>query len=137
MEYRTGATVKRITALAAAVLLLISLAGCDRYSSHYNATAFVHSNESKSAFMSFWKFEGRMVFKLKSTGEGDIRYSGSLEEGSAAVYYDYYGTKTELFTVSGGEKAESRGGYIETGTVYIIVETDGQCLNGSFDFAVE
>lgn len=134
---KRSAFVKRLLALGAAVMLMISLAGCERYSSHYNATAFVHSNETNTAFMSFWKFDGRMVFRLKSSGEGDIGYTGSLKEGKATVYYDYGGTKSELFSLSGGENTESRGGYIEAGTVYIIVETDGQCLNGSFDFAVE
>ena len=85
-------------------VLLFSLAGCGKYSSKYNAVGFVHSNQSTSAFMSFYSFEGRMVFQLKSTGEGDLKYSAELESGSATVYYDFYGTKEELFSVNSGNE---------------------------------
>ena len=87
--------------------------------------------------MSFYSFDGRMVFKMKSTGEGDLTYSAKLESGSATVYYDYYGTKTELFSVSAGEEISSHGGYVEAGTVYVIVETDGECKNGDFQFSLD
>ena len=127
---------KRALALVLAVLLLLSLAGCG-YASHYSAVGFVHSNEARSAYMSFWSFEGRMVFKLKSSGEGDLTYSVKLEEGNAKVYYDSRGTKAELCSVSGGDAAASHGGYVEAGTVYVIVETDGTCLNGDFRFSLD
>ena len=104
---------KKIFILALSALLLISLAGCGKYSSSYKAVAFVHSNESDSAFMSFSSFEGRMVFKLKSSAEGDLKYTAKLESGSATVYYDFYGTKDELFKISGGEEIDSHGGYFE------------------------
>ena len=77
-----------------------------------------------------------MVFKLKSTAEGDLKYSARLESGSAAVYMDYNGTKQELFSISAGEEIDSHGGYVEAGTVYIIVETDGACQNGDFQFSL-
>ena len=78
-----------------------------------------------------------MVFKLKSSGEGDLKYSAKLESGSATVYYDYLGTKSKLFSVSGGEELASYGGYVDTGTVYIIVETEGECRNGVFQFNLD
>ena len=112
------------------VLLLLSLTGCSKYTSSYSAVAFVHSNESDSAFMNFYTFEGRMVFKLKSPGEGDLKYTAKLESGNATVYYDFHGEKQELFSISGGEEFDGHGGYVEAGTVYIIVETDGKCQNG-------
>ena len=87
--------------------------------------------------MSFYSFDGRMVFKLKSSGEGDLKYSAKLESGNATVYYDYYGVKTELFSLNGGEELDSHGGYIEAGTVYVIVETNGTCLNGAFRFSFD
>ena len=68
-----------------------------------------------------------MVFKMKSTGEGDLTYSAKLESGSATVYYDHHGSMTELFSVNAGEEIDAHGGYVETGTVYVIVETDGEC----------
>ena len=127
---------KRITALMLAMVLIFTAAGCSSYISSYTAVGFVHSNSSKSAFMNFFSFKGRMVFRLKSTSEGDIKYTAKLESGKAAVYYDYNGTKLELFSASGGDEIDSRGGYIEKGTVYIIVETDGKCKNGEFRFSV-
>ena len=126
---------KKIAVLLVSALLLMSLNGCGKYSSSYKAVAFVHSNDSDSAFMSFYSFEGRMVFKLKSSAEGDLKYTARLESGSASVYYDFYGTKQELFSISGGEEIDSHGGYVETGTVYIIVVTDGACQNGEFRFS--
>ena len=125
---------KKIIALLLCAALLFSLAGCGKHSSKYKAVGFVHSNETKEAFMSFYSFEGRMVFKLKPSGEGDIKYSAKLEEGNATVYYDWLGTKSELFSVSAGDEIASSGGYVEAGTVYIIVETDGECMNGDFRF---
>ena len=58
----------------------------------------------------------------------------SLEEGEMAVSYDYAGLKQPLLTVRGGESLEETGGYAETGTVYVILESTGKCVNGSFDF---
>ena len=128
---------KKTLALLTALLLLLSLAGCGRYVSGYKAVGFVHSNSSASASMSFLSFEGRMVFRLKSPAEGELKYEAKLESGKAAVYYDFHGTKQELFTISGGEETASRGGYVESGTVYVIVETDGTCQNGEFRFGVD
>ena len=128
---------KKIVILLVSAMLALSLAGCGKYVSSYKALGFVHSNKSDSANMSFASFEGRMVFRLKSSGEGDLKYSARLESGSAVVYYDFYGDTQELFSISGGEEADSRGGYVEAGTVYIIVETDGSCQNGEFRFSLD
>ena len=128
---------KKTFSLIAILLLLFSLAGCGKYISSYKAIGFVHSNGQTSAQMSFYSFDGRMVFKLKSSGEGDIQYTARLESGEATVYYDYRGTKSELTTIGAGEEFDSRGGYVESGTVYIIIETNGKCMNGAFSFHVE
>ena len=113
---------KKIAILFASVFLVMSLTGCSRYHNSYKAVGFVHSNKADSAFMNFYYFEGRMVFRLKSTEEGDLKYTAKLESGNAAVYYDFYGTKQELFSISAGEEIDSHGGYVESGTVYLIVE---------------
>lgn len=128
---------KRAFLLSMIFILLLMMTGCGKYTSSYKAIGFVHSNSSDAAEMSFYSFNGRMVFKLKSSGEGDLKYTGKLESGTATVYYDYYGSKSELFTIRSGEEYDSRGGYVESGTVYIIVETDGECMNGSFSFHTE
>ena len=128
--------IKRAISIITVCLILLSMAGCGKYTSKYKAVGFVHSNESSAAFMSFYSFDGKMVFKLKSTGEGDLKYSAKLESGTAVVYYDYYGTKTELFSVNSGDEMESHGGYFEAGTVYVIVETSTECKNGDFHFSI-
>lgn len=127
---------KKTISLILAAVLVLTAAGCNSYTSKYMAVGFVHSNSSKSAFMNFFSFDGRMVFRLKSAGEGDIQYTAKLESGNAVVYYDYNGTKLELFSASGGDEIDAHGGYIEKGTVYIIVETNGECKNGEFRFSV-
>ena len=128
---------RKIVILLVSAILILSLTGCGKYTSSYKAVGFVHANDSDSAFMNFYSFEGRMVFKLKSSGEGDLKYMAKLESGSATVYYDFYGTKEELFSISAGEELDAHGGYVESGTVYIIVETDGPCQNGDFQFSLE
>ena len=130
---------KRISILIALLAILsLCLSGCEKYTSHYNATAFVHSNESDHAFMSFWKFEGRMVFKLKCKEAGQsLAYTAKLETGSAAVYYDCGDGKTELCAVNAGDETQSVLEGLKPGTVYVIVETDGQCENGDFHFDIQ
>lgn len=118
-------------------IMLPVLAGCGKYVSGYKAVGFVHSSSRTSAWMDFYSFDGTMVFRMVSPGEGDLKYSAMLESGAATVYYDDGGTKSELFSISSGETLESSGGYLEKGTVYVIVQTDGPCMNGEFRFRVE
>jgi hypothetical protein len=127
---------KKICILLVSAILIVMLTGCGKYTSGYNAVGFVHSSDSDSAFMNFYSFKGRMVFKLKSSGEGELKYTAKLESGNAAGYYDFFGTKQELFSISSEEELDSHGGYVEAGTVYIIVETDGTCKNGEFRFSL-
>ena len=133
-----GAYMRRILKMTALVMtLVLCMAGCGRYTSHYRATAFVHSNTSHSAYMRFSTFDGTMVFTLKS-GEGErLRCTGTLESGIAAVYYDAGGTKTELFSVQGGGSKEADLGPLTAGKIYVIVETAGTCGEGDFRFDIE
>ena len=127
-----------LTLLAVATLLAVCLSGCGKYQSHYSATAFVHSNESDSAFMNFWKFEGNMVFRLQcKEAEQSLTYTAKLETGSATVYYDCGDGKTELCAVSAGDETASTLDGLKPGTVYVIVETDGKCENGDFHFDIQ
>ena len=121
-----------------AVLLIFALSACGEHASSYRAIGFVHSNESDSAFMSFYQFNGRMVFKLRCTDpDAHIKYSGELESGSITVSYECDGEKSELFSLSDGSEVDSTGGELEKGKVYIYVETDGKCNNGRLDFSLE
>ena len=129
---------KTISALFLCIVLLFSFSGCGKYASHYNATAFVHSNESDSAFMSFWKFEGNMVFQLKCKQAGQsLAYTAKLGTGSATVYYDCGDGKTELCALNAGDETESTLEELKPGTVYVIVEADGHCENGDFHFDIK
>ena len=95
--------------------------------------------------MSFWKFDGTIVFKLKckDSGKEVLKYSGKLEDkneeedGTITVYYDDDGTKKELFTLKNGESVEATLNKLNEGTVYIIVETDNRCENGELEFNIE
>ena len=57
---------RRTVSLFVAVFMILTLVGCSKYHSKYKAVGFVHSNDLSSAYMNFYTFEGRMVFKLKS-----------------------------------------------------------------------
>lgn len=130
---------KRIPILIALTAILsLCLSGCAKYTSHYSATAHVHSNEPDTAFMSFWQFEGNMVFQLKCREAGQsLAYTAKLGTGSATVYYDCGDGKTELCAVSAGDETQSVLEGLKPGTVYVIVEADGHCENGDFHFDIQ
>lgn len=129
---------KIVISLAALLLIAAALVSCSKYSSHYKAVGFVHSNDSDSAYMSFFEFDGSIAFKLKckSESQAEIKYSGKLEEGSITVFYDCGGTKKELFSIHSGDDIQSSKGDLPEDTIYIIVETNGKCKNGDFKFDV-
>ncbi len=127
--------------LTAAVLLSACLTGCGGgYAAKYSAEGLKYTNNTSDlATMSFEQFDGTKVFGLnaKKDSEGMITYSASLESGSITVYYDSDGTKTEMFTINGGEEVSSTCGPFGDGRVYVIVETNEASANGSFEFEIE
>ena len=127
---------KTVFFLLLALMLLLCLTGCSRYSSHYSAMILVHSNTTDSSYMSFSSFNGTKTFKMncKSASGGLLEYSAKLESGSATVYYDHDGNKTELFSIRGGEEIASTAVPVSQGPVYVIVETNEKCKEGKFDF---
>lgn len=129
---------KTICFLLLCMIALIA-SGCGRYASHYKAVGFVHSNEAHSAFMTFFEFEGRMVFKLKckDASAEQIRYTAELGAGSAAVYAGLGEEQTKLCDVSADDAVASVFRPLQNGTVYIVVETAGACENGGFHFDLE
>ena len=135
---------KKLFGLAAAVVLLVTAAVClmacgAPYTSHYTAGAMVQSLDSDSAKVSFWTVKGTMVYTLKVEEEdaGEIRAEAQLESGRMTVYYDNDGTKTEWFTLQGGESRNESLPDLSEGKVYIIIETDGKCENGKLSFEVK
>ena len=80
-----------------------------------------------------------MVFSLKCK-DGSARqmdYTAKLEDGGASVYYDCDGTKKHLFTIGSGESVSSSLEGLPVGKLYVIVETDGKCKEGRFDFEMK
>ncbi len=64
------------------------------------------------------------------------RYTGTLETGSVTVYYDRGDAKEVLFTAKAGEEIDACTEPFSAKTVYVILETDGKCKNGSFTFEI-
>ncbi len=119
-------------------MLLLCISGCGRYRSGYKAVGLVTSESSGNGFINFYSFDGARVFKLnnKKGSDGQLFYSAKLEEGSAAVFYDNGGGKTELFAIHGGEETDAVFTLPGSGTVYVIIETQGKCQNGEFRFEI-
>ena len=117
------------------LVCLVCFAACSKYNSHYSAFLLITSNTSKSASIRFTSLNGTKVFKLKS--DGVLNYSAKLIGGSATVFYDYNGTKMELFSIGAGQEVGPASVNVTPGTVYVIVETNGKCEEGQFSFDVE
>lgn len=126
---------KIVGRLCAVLLCALCLASCSAPVSSYRAVGFVRSNTSSSAKMSFFEFEGRMVFRLKNKKAGSVLdCSASLEEGEFRVTREQNGASSELFALSSGGETETSVTLDEAGTFYVVVETFGRCMNGSLDF---
>ena len=113
------------------------LSSCTTYVSSYKAFMLVRSNTSEHSYVSFDELEGTLVFKMKkkTPGEGDIVFNASLGEGKVTVTYDIFNVESNLFVINGGETKSDHFGYVESShRVYIILKTEGKCLNGKFDF---
>ena len=127
---------KKIIA-ALLILFTLTLCGCTPYTSSYRAVGYVHSNTSNKAEMSFYEFSGTQVFNWQTKSGEHIKYTAKLESGKADVYCDCGEGKVLLFTINGGDEFNGQSEALPVGKVYLIVETDGKCSNGSFVFTVE
>ncbi|MCR5528341.1 MAG: hypothetical protein K6F49_03890 [Saccharofermentans sp.] len=125
--------------IAAAVLLLtMALTGCSGYNEHYSATVLISSEGNNQAYQRFWKFKGTRVLDLNNSDKDKdtLYYTATLDEGSVTVYVDYDGEKRELFTIEGGEEVEDSISGIDFHHVYVIIESDGTCEEGDFEFEI-
>lgn len=129
---------KRALCLALALLCLLSLCGCAKYTSSYRAMMLVRSNTAHTAKVSFSTLTGKMAFTLKPKAGGDARITAKcdLQSGSATVYVDD-GEKTEWFKIAGGEEVQLQYGPCKSGKVYVILETGEKCREGHFQFETE
>ena len=126
-----------LSLLAIACILLAALSACSSYKSSYKAVLLVHSNTNHKAEMSFMEFEGSMVFELKCEDADSISWTAELESGDVTVYFDDGRGRTELFKAGDGASLRGESSDLDRGTVYIIVETNGKCKEGSFTFFVD
>ena len=140
MVFMKGRITKRNAVVLTVFLFMaiLCVSGCGRYRSRYKAVGLVTTASTMNGFINFYSFDGTRVFKLsnKKGTEGQLIYSARLEEGSAAVFYDIGGEKAELFTIHGGEETDDVFTLPGSGTVYVIIETEGKCQNGEFRFEI-
>ena len=124
-----------------ALVLCFTLSACEtKYASHYSASSMVQTNTTNEASVKFGTFSGTYVIKLKNTGDGAavITYNATLEEGNIKVYYDFNDEKLSLFEIGNdGSKEGETETLTSKNTVYVIIESDGKCKEGSFSFALK
>ena len=135
---------KKFASVIIAVVTLVlcfTLSACgNKYVSYYSATVMVRTNTSNKASVSFGSFSGTYVIKLKSNGADEvfITYDATLGEGNIKVYYDYNDEKLNLFEIETNGSVDSKTEtFTSDKTIYIIIESDGKCSDGSFSFVLE
>ena len=122
------------------ILTLFTLCGCGGYVKSYSATILITSSHGDEASMKFDTFKGSYNFKLKRDGaaEHTLDFGASLGEGEMNVYIGVGGEKELLLTVKGGETYDETitlaEKYDAEKTIYIILESEGKCADGDFEF---
>ncbi len=100
----------------------------------------VRENTSNKASVSFDSFSGIYVIILKNNGADEvyIAYEATLGEGNIKVSYDYNDEKLNLFEIKTNGSVDSKTEtFTGNKTIYIIIESDGKCNDGSFSFVLE
>ena len=130
-----------ITIALVTLVLCFTLSACgSKYKSNYKAMLMRESNTSNQASVSFDTFKGRYVARLQNTGNDNvvITYNATLAAGNIKVYYDFNDEKQSLFEIGTGGTAEGKTeAFTGNKTIYVIIESDGECGAGSFSFALE
>ena len=97
-------------------------------------------NDSNGASVSFDSFKGTYVIKMDNKGAGEtlIAYEATLQEGNIKVYYDFNDEKLSLFEIGANGNVEGKTeAFTGNKTIYIIIESDDKCKEGSFSFVLE
>ena len=129
-----------IVAVATLVLCFALSACVNGYASNYSGMAIVTTKTSNEASLSFSTFSGTCVMQLQNKGadEVSVTYEATLEEGSIKVYYDFNGKKLDLFEIGNNGSVEGKtDAFTGKKTIYLIIESDGKCSEGSFLFTLE
>ena len=131
----------RVIIAVVTLVLCFTLSACgNKYVSHYSAMLMVSTNFSNKASVSFDSFSGTYVIKLKnnSTDEVFLTYEATLGEGNIKVYDDFNDEKLTLFEIEANGSVDGKTeAFTGNKTIYIIIESDGKCNDGSFSFALE
>ncbi len=136
---QSGIKTRSISCLVAlSLLIVLGITGCNKYSGHGTATLIVQNYDSDEASVNFGWLDGSRVYNMEVKDLNEVlRYSGKLGKGTATVFYDNGDGKKELFKIQTGESVDSTFNLLEKGTLYIIIETDGECESGDFEFRLE
>ena len=126
----------RLPLVAMLILICVCFNGC-KYVSSYSATICIHSSSSDSGSIQFDSLTGTYVFKMKPESTNTLYYTAKLGSGSLKVYYDNDDEKKELFTLHSGESADASLTPLKSGTLYVIIETNGKCENGDLSFSLK
>ena len=126
----------RLPLVAMLILICVCFNGC-KYVSSYSATICIHSSSSDSGSIQFESLTGTYVFKMKPESTNTLYYTAKLGTGSLKVYYDNDDEKKELFTLNSGEAKEFTLTPLKSGTLYVIIETNGKCENGDLSFSLK
>ena len=122
------------------MLTFFMLCGCGRYVNSYSAIILITSCRGDEASTEFSTVEGTYNFKLKRQGSAEhtLDFESSLAKGEMNIYIGVDGEKELLRTVKGGESYDETialdDKYDNEKAVYIILETDGECKDGDFEF---
>lgn len=133
---------KFVSAIIAVVTLVLcfALSACaTKYVSHYSSSTMVTTSTSDKASISFGSFSGTYVMKFQNNGadEVSITYEATLGEGNIKVYYDYNDEKLDLFKIETNGSVDSKTEAFTGKTIYVIIESDGKCKDGSFSFTLK
>ncbi len=132
--------VSAIIAVAALALCFALSACATKYASHYSSSTMVTTEHSDKASISFGSFKGTYVMKLQNKGADEvyITYEATLGEGNVKVYYDYNDEKLDLFDITTNGSVDSKTEtFTGNKTIYVIIESDGKCKDGSFSFTLK
>lgn len=131
---------KKICIALVMIFTLFMLCACGEYVNSYSTTRFTASRVGDEAKMKFSTFEGTYHFKLKRDDEAEhtLDVEASLAEGEMHIYVGVDGEKEWLLTVKGGERFDKTipldAKYDNEKAIYVIIETNGKCVNGDFEF---
>ena len=130
---------KKVYIIFALLLALAMLCSCSGYVKSYSATILITSQINNEASMEFHTFKGTYNFKFRNddAAEHTLEIEASLGEGEMNIYIGAGDEKELLRTVKGGESCDetiSLDKYADEKSIYVILESNGKCVDGDFEF---